>query len=61
MEDHLFSRVFGNACPIVLHCHQAVCLLVFPDVSPSAVLSSLVMLESLMDFIWTERKNQDGK
>lgn len=61
MEDNLFNSFFGNARPIVLPCHQAVCLLIFPEVCPSAVPSSLVMLELLTDFIWTEWKNQDGK
>lgn len=61
MEDNLFSSLFGNACPIVLPCHQAVCPLIFPEVCPSAVPSSPVLLEFLMDFIWTEWKNQDGK
>lgn len=61
MEDNLFSSFFGNACPIVLPCHQAVCSFIFPKLCASAVPSSPVMLEFLMDFIWTEWKKQDGK
>lgn len=43
-EGNFCSRVSGNACPIVLHCHQAVCPLVFPK---SIHLQCLHLLWSL--------------
>lgn len=61
MEDNLFSGISGNAWPIVVLCHQAVCLLISADVCPSAVRLLLVVLESLLDIIWNKQKNQGGE